>query len=52
MDNPPFKIFTRIGTLGIVLQLLKMPDGSVKSLVEGKSRAKIKNHLPDAGFSW
>ena len=50
MDNPTLQDIYSYGTLGIVLQLLKMPDGSVKSLVEGKSRAKIKNHLPDAGF--
>ncbi|MBW1673903.1 MAG: LON peptidase substrate-binding domain-containing protein, partial [Deltaproteobacteria bacterium] len=50
MDNPTLRDIYAYGTLGIVLQLLKMPDGSVKSLVEGKSRAKIKNYLPDAGF--
>ncbi|MBE9593930.1 MAG: LON peptidase substrate-binding domain-containing protein, partial [Proteobacteria bacterium] len=50
MDNPTLRDIYSYGTLGIVLQLLKMPDGTVKSLVEGKSRAKIKNYLPDAGF--
>jgi ATP-dependent Lon protease len=50
MDNPTLRDIYSYGTLGIVLQLLKMPDGTVKSLVEGKSRAKIKHYLPDAGF--
>ncbi|MBW1613640.1 MAG: endopeptidase La [Deltaproteobacteria bacterium] len=50
MDKPTLRDIYSYGTLGIVLQLLKMPDGTVKSLVEGKSRAKIKNYLPDAGF--
>ncbi len=31
----------RVGTVGHVLQLLKLPDGTVKVLVEGKSRARI-----------
>jgi ATP-dependent Lon protease len=30
-----------IGTLGTVLQLLKLPDGTVKVLVEGQQRARI-----------
>lgn len=50
MDNPTLRDIYSYGTLGVVLQLLKMPDGTVKSLVEGKSRAKIKNSLPDSGF--
>ncbi|GAF68227.1 unnamed protein product, partial [marine sediment metagenome] len=50
MDEPALRDIYSFGTLGIVLQLLKMPDGTVKSLVEGKSRAKIKNYLPDSGF--
>ena len=31
----------RIGTLGTVVQMLKLPDGTVKVLIEGKKRAKI-----------
>ncbi len=41
IDEPgPDDIF-RIGTVGSVLQLLKLPDGAVKVLVEGQSRAEI-----------
>jgi len=50
MDNPTIRDIYSYGTLASVLQLLKMPDGSVKTLVESKSRAKIKNCLPDPGF--
>lgn len=50
MDDPSIRDIYSYGTLAAVLQLLKMPDGTVKSLVEGKSRAKIKNYLPDSGF--
>jgi len=50
MDDPSIRDIYSYGTLAAVLQLLKMPDGTVKSLVEGKSRAKVKNYLPDSGF--
>src|SRR6202158_1832372 len=40
-DDPgPADIFT-VGTIGTVLQLLKLPDGTVKVLVEGGQRARI-----------
>ena len=50
MDDPTLRDIYSFGTLAAVLQLLKMPDGTVKGLVEGKGRAKIKNYLPDSGF--
>src|SRR3954451_19826949 len=37
----PDDIF-QVGTLGTIMQLLRLPDGTVKVLVEGKRRAKIK----------
>lgn len=39
-DPSPSDMYT-IGTLGTVLQLLKLPDGTVKVLVEGNARVKI-----------
>ncbi len=39
-DPTPSDIFT-VGTVGTVLQLLKLPDGTVKVLVEGGQRASI-----------
>lgn len=36
-----------VGTLGTVLQLLKLPDGTTKALIEGTGRAKIKSCYVD-----
>ncbi|MGH8471745.1 MAG: LON peptidase substrate-binding domain-containing protein, partial [Gammaproteobacteria bacterium] len=41
-DNPGVDDIHRIGTLSNILQLLKLPDGTVKVLVEGGRRAQIK----------
>ncbi|WKL56450.1 endopeptidase La [Asticcacaulis sp. ZE23SCel15] len=41
-DDPEADAIYDIGVLANVLQLLKLPDGTVKVLVEGKSRVKIK----------
>src|SRR5918999_364857 len=41
-DDPATEAIYKVGTLASVLQLLKLPDGTVKVLVEGVSRAKIK----------
>jgi ATP-dependent Lon protease len=40
-EPSPDDIF-QVGTLGTVMQLLRLPDGTVKVLVEGKRRGKIK----------
>lgn len=40
-DDPDADGIYEIGTIASVLQLLKLPDGTVKVLVEGKARAKI-----------
>src|SRR6516225_9251530 len=40
-DDPTTKAIYEIGTLASVLQLLKLPDGTVKLLVEGAQRAKV-----------
>ena len=39
-----------IGTLGNVVQMLKLPDGTVKVLVEGKRRGKISRYLSHPDF--
>ena len=41
-EDPDLKDLYKTGTLGNILQLLKLPDGTVKVLVEGKSRCVIK----------
>jgi ATP-dependent Lon protease len=40
----------KIGTLGSVVQMLKLPDGTVKVLIEGKKRAKVARFLPNPEF--
>ncbi len=40
-EPSPEDIFA-VGTLGTVMQLLRLPDGTVKVLVEGKKRARVK----------
>jgi ATP-dependent Lon protease len=43
-DDPATDAIYDVGTLASVLQLLKLPDGTVKVLVEGSSRAKIRKY--------
>src|SRR3954468_15561416 len=45
----PDDIFT-IGTIGTIIQLLRLPDGTVKVLVEGKRRAAIRRFTQTEGF--
>ena len=44
MDDPTSKDLFQFGCLSKVLQLLKLPDGTVKVLVEGQKRIKIVKH--------
>ncbi|MAF56625.1 endopeptidase La [Ponticaulis sp.] len=48
VDEPVAEDLYAIGTVATILQLLKLPDGTVKVLVEGKSRAKMVT-LEDQG---
>ena len=41
-DNPAADEIYRIGTVSTILQLLKLPDGTVKVLVEGGQRARVE----------
>ena len=43
--NPGEKDIFQIGTLGTILQILRLPDNTVKVLVEGKRRARIKSYI-------
>ena len=43
-EDPTSEDIFDIGTLGTIIQLLRLPDGTVKVLVEGKSRAEIRNY--------
>ncbi|HOM06663.1 MAG TPA: endopeptidase La [Syntrophales bacterium] len=44
-DDPLEDDLYRVGTVGFIIQLLRLPDGSVKILVEGKKRGLIKKYL-------
>lgn len=46
-NNPEEKDIYAIGTLGTIIQLLRLPDGTVKVLVEGKRRVRIKSFVPN-----
>ena len=50
VDDPSPKDIFAFGTLGTVLQLLKLPDGTVKALIEGKERGVIENFMDKQGF--
>src|SRR5262245_16729832 len=49
-DDPEASAIYDVGTLANVLQLLKLPDGTVKVLVEGTARAKIESFTDRAEF--
>ena len=49
-DDPSPEDIHRVGTIGTVLQLLKLPDGTVKVLVEGSKRAAIERFVDNASF--
>jgi ATP-dependent Lon protease len=50
IDNPNEADISRVGTIGKVLQLLRLPDGTVKALVEGQRRGRITRFLPEEEF--
>ena len=49
-DEPKEEDIYTIGTIGTIIQLLRLPDNTVKVLVEGRRRAQIKNYLPNEDF--
>jgi ATP-dependent Lon protease len=42
VENPQFNDLHEVGTLATILQMLKLPDGTIKVLVEGVKRAKVE----------
>ena len=44
-DDPMEDDIYRIGTIGVIIQLLRLPDGTVKALVEGKKRGFVREYL-------
>lgn len=49
-DDPGEQDIYHIGTIGIIIQLLRLPDGTVKVLVEGKKRGIIREYLPSLDY--
>ncbi len=50
MDEPSERDLYQIGTAGSILQMLRLPDGTVKVLIEGRFRAKVQRYLPNRTF--
>src|SRR5439155_14581698 len=48
-DPAPEDIF-QVGSVGVIMQLLRLPDGTVKVLIEGKRRAKIRRFVESDAF--
>jgi ATP-dependent Lon protease len=49
-NDPNEEDIYRVGTLGTVVQLLRLPDGTVKVLVEGKKRARVLRYLDETEY--
>ena len=49
-DDPAASDLYDVGTIGTILQLLKLPDGTVKVLVEGSERAQISEFADNEKF--
>src|SRR5499433_2488254 len=49
-DDPQPDDIYGVGTIGTVLQLLKLPDGTVKVLIEGGQRARIVKYTENPQF--
>ena len=52
VNDPTAEDMYRVGTIGNVVQLLRLPDGTVKVLVEGKRRGRVVRHLEQADCFW
>src|SRR4030043_152345 len=49
-EDPSPKDLYRVGTVAVVMKMLKLPDGKVKILVQGLSKASIKETLQTAPY--
>jgi ATP-dependent Lon protease len=50
VDDPESGDLYEVGTISTVLQLLKLPDGTIKVLVEGNTRASVEGYEEGEGF--
>jgi ATP-dependent Lon protease len=49
-NEPAAEDIFSVGTMGAIIQLLRLPDGTVKVLVEGKQRARVRRFLDSERF--
>ena len=49
-DNPPPEALHQVGTIAVVMQLLRLPDGTIKALVEGKRRGAVISFQHNPNF--
>ena len=49
-NTPTVDDIYKVGTLGSIIQLLRLPDGTVKVLIEGKKRVEVKKFLDEESF--
>ncbi len=50
VDEPKKNQIYGTGTLAVVMQLLRLPDGTIKALIEGKRRGRIVSYVPNDNF--
>ncbi len=50
IDNPEQNDIYEFGTIASILQLLRLPDGTVKVLIEGLERAKLSHYIDNPDF--
>jgi len=50
VDEPEPEALHTVGTFAVVMQLLRLPDGTIKALVEGKRRGRILSFQPQSNF--
>jgi ATP-dependent Lon protease len=50
IENPNVNDLYTIGTVGMIMRMLKLPDGRVKILVQGLSKARVKGFAPPGPF--
>jgi len=51
IEEPKESDLYHIGTIGKILQLLKLPDGTVKAMIQGQQRARVVQFIPSEEFT-
>ncbi|MBK85783.1 MAG: endopeptidase La [Flavobacteriaceae bacterium] len=50
VENPTFKDMHKIGTIARILKVLKMPDGNITVIIQGKKRFEIQNLVSESPY--